>query len=197
MPVTVRLPYGTRVQLNQLLKNERRRSKELADSRQWNLAGLSHREVAAVRAARRLQLSRARECEELLDSVDRLATLGVRRELQSRGWDRSWPDYPAEARGPGRWPGSQDGGFPEKLSLRLPVDLEHQVRSACWYTSADAIEALLDWRDRYPQVVPRRHKAPAGQENALQEYRQLAARVTTTGEVWRAGIRRGLEACRA
>ncbi|WP_143051615.1 MULTISPECIES: hypothetical protein [unclassified Streptomyces] len=192
--MTVRLPYGTRVQLHQLLKNERRLAKELADSRQLDLAGLSHREVAAVRAARRLQLFRARERGELLDSVDRLAALGVLRELQSRGWDRSWPDYPEEARGPGRWPGSQDGGFPEKMSLRLPVDLEHRVRSACWYTSADAIEALLDWRDRYPQIVRRRHEAPAGQEKALQEYRRLAARVTTTGEVWRAGIRRGIEA---
>ncbi|MFH9400592.1 hypothetical protein [Streptomyces sp. NPDC017638] len=131
-----------------------------------------------------------------MDSVDRLAALGLRRELQWRGWDHSWPDYPEEARGPGRWPGSQDGGFPEKISLRLPADLDHQVRSACWHTSADAIAALLDWRERYPDVVPRRGTVPEEQEDILLAYRRLAARVTTTGEIWRAAIRRGIEVSR-
>jgi hypothetical protein len=195
--VTARLPYGTRVRIRQLLSDEKCRYRELTDDERWELAGLTPREAAAVRATRRRELSRARERGELLDSVDRLATLGVRRELQARGWDHSWPDCPEEARGPGRWPGSSDGGFPEKLSLRLPVDLVYQVRAACWHTSADAIAALLDWRDRYPRGVPRRHQAPAGQESALETYRLLAARVTTTGEIWRGGIQRGIDACHA
>ncbi|MFJ8697067.1 hypothetical protein [Streptomyces roseolilacinus] len=185
------------MKLHQLLSLEKVRCRQFTDDERWNSAGLGSREAAAVRAARRLELTRARERGELLDSVDRLATLGVRRELTSRGWDHLWPDYPEEARGPGRWPGSPDGGFPEKLTLRLPADLEHQVRAACWHTSADAIAALLDWRDRYPRVVPRRHRAPAGQECALEAYRRLSARVTTTGEIWRAGIRRGIDACHA
>lgn len=197
VPVTARLPYGTRVKLHQLLRHQKCRCKELADDERWNSAGLSRLEAAAVRAARRLELSGLRERGELVDSIDRLAALGVRREMQSRGWDRSWPDCPEEARGPGRWPGSQEGGFPEKLPFRLPSVLAHQVRAACWHTSVDAIAALLDWRDRYPQVMPRRHWAPAGQEIALETYRQLAARVTTTGEIWRAGIERGIDACRA
>ncbi|MCX5174322.1 hypothetical protein ACFWBF_35565 [Streptomyces sp. NPDC060028] len=148
-----------------------------------------------MRALRRLDVAMARDREELVDSLDRLAALGVRRELQAQGWDRPWPGCPEEARGPGRWPGSRDGGFPERLSLRLPVDLASKVRDACWYTSADAIAALLDWRDRYPRVRPRRHWAPPGQEEALEIYRRLAARVTTPGEVWRAGIQRGIDLC--
>ncbi|NEY32014.1 hypothetical protein GTU99_07340 [Streptomyces sp. PRKS01-65] len=183
------------MRLHQLLSDEKCRFRGLADDERRDLAGLGPREAAAVRAARRRELSRAREREQLLDSVDRLATFGVRHELRARGWDCCWPDYPEEARSPGRWPGSPDGGFPEQLSLRIPADLEHQVRAACWYTSADAIAALLEWRARYPRVVPRRHRAPAGQESALEAYRRLAARVTTTGEIWRAGIQRGIDAC--
>ncbi|MFF9480630.1 hypothetical protein [Streptomyces sp. NPDC014733] len=135
-----------------------------------------------------------RERGLLLDSLDALATLGVRREVADRGWDRPWPACPPQARGLGRWPGSADGGFPEQLPLRLPAVLENQVRAACWYTSAGAIEALEVWRRRYPQVIPRRRWAPSGLESALETYDRLAARVTTTGEIWRAGIERGMAA---
>ncbi|MFD9817157.1 hypothetical protein [Streptomyces sp. NPDC059080] len=135
-----------------------------------------------------------RERGQLLDSLDALATLGVRRELADRDWNRPWPACPPQARDLGRWPGSADGGFPEQLPLRLPTSLENQVRAACWYTSFEAIEALEDWRRRYPQVIPRRRWAPAGLESALDAYDQLALRVTTTGEIWRAGIERGMDA---
>ncbi|MFE9724331.1 hypothetical protein ACFYQ5_12265 [Streptomyces sp. NPDC005794] len=194
VPATARLPYGTRVKLHQLLPAEKFRCKALMEDERWTLAGLSRFEAAAVRATRRLELSKVRERGEILDSLDRLAALGVRLELAARGWACPWPDYPEEARGPGKWPGSRDGGFPEKLSLRLPADLEHQVRAACWHTSAAAITSLRGWRDRYPQVVPRRRWAPAGQESALETYRQLADRVTTTGDIWRAGIQRVIDA---
>ncbi|QLH23603.1 hypothetical protein [Streptomyces sp. Rer75] len=129
-----------------------------------------------------------------MDSIDALAAVGVREELQARGWDRRWPACPEEARSLGRWPGSRDGGFPEQLPLRLPARLERQARAACWYTSAEAIDALRDWRAQYPHVKPSRRWAPAGLESALEEYDQLASLVTTTGEIWRAGIEHGMNA---
>ncbi|WP_399087913.1 hypothetical protein ACGH2B_12190 [Streptomyces sp. BBFR2] len=168
--------------------------RELAADERWSTSGLSRREASAVRARWRQELAEMREHGRLLDSLDALAALGVRREMAARGWDRPWPACPPQARDLGRWPGSADGGFPEQLPLRLPVGLENQVRAACWYTSYEAIEALVEWRRRHPQVIPRRRWAPPGLEDALDAYDRLAARVTTTGEIWRAGVERGMHA---
>ncbi|GAA3162801.1 MULTISPECIES: hypothetical protein [Streptomyces] len=192
VPVTVRLAYGTRARLRELLCGQRQWRRELAAGERWSTKGLGRREASAVRAAWRQELAGLRERGQLLDSLDALATLGVRREVAHRGWDRPWPACPPQARDLGRWPGSADGGFPEQLSLRLPASLENQVRAACWYASYEAIEALEEWRLRYPQVMPRRRWAPTGLESALAAYDRLAARVITTGEIWRAGIRHGM-----
>jgi hypothetical protein len=84
----------------------------------------------------------------------------------------------------GRWPGSRDGGWPEKIVARLPADLVAQVHAACWHTSKHAIEALRRWRDTHPAVVLARED--------LTVYEDLAAQVTTTGRVWRAAVDRAL-----
>lgn len=56
------------------------------------------------------------------------------------------------------------------------------MRAACWHTSADAIGELRDWRDRYPDALPTRAFRNEHDDEAL------AARVTTTGTIWRAAI---------
>ena len=130
---------------------------------------------------------------ELVDTLDVLVALGVRAELASRGWDVDWPPLPAEALLPGRWPGSRDGGWPEKVPLRLPAGLVTTVWSACWHTSAEPIAQLRDWRDRHPDALPTRAFRSRREDQALDEYQRLAAQVTTAGEIWRAGIKRGLK----
>lgn len=169
----------------------------MAANPRWSTERLSRRRSTEVRAAWRQRLAVMRHEGELLDTLDALAAFGVRSELRERGWDRRWPACPPAARTAGRWPGSREGGYPEQLSFRLPAFLEHQVRAACWYTSAVAITELQDWQDRYRPILPKRRRPPTGLEHIFDIYDRLAARITTTGAIWRAGIQRGIEAAAA
>ncbi|MFF9158404.1 hypothetical protein ACF1AB_39970 [Streptomyces sp. NPDC014846] len=193
VPVTARLPHGTRANLRDLLNQERMRRAALAANPRWNTQRLSRRRMSEVRAAWRLRLAVMRHDGELLDTLDALVAFGVRRELEERGWDRLWPACPPMARSAGRWPGSREGGFPEQLSFRLPASLESQVRAACWYTSARAIADLQDWQDHYRAVLAKRRRPPSGMDDVFVIYDRLAARITTTGSVWRAGVCKGIE----
>ncbi|GAA3085594.1 hypothetical protein GCM10020000_85020 [Streptomyces olivoverticillatus] len=71
-----------------------------------------------------------------------------------------------------------------------------QAVAACWWTSWPAIEALRAWRDTYPGIVPPRYRPDEdGQRRLtgpLAEYERLAAQITTTGTIWRAGVTHGL-----
>lgn len=49
-----------------------------------------------------------RETGKLADSLDALVAFGVRAELAARGWDRDWPPLPAQAKNPGRQPGTRN-----------------------------------------------------------------------------------------
>ncbi|OLZ63634.1 hypothetical protein AV521_38235 [Streptomyces sp. IMTB 2501] len=194
VPVTARLTYGTLVNLRDLLNQERKRRIALAAESRWSTERLSRRLATEVRWAWRQRLTAIRREGELLDTLDALVTFGVRQELRERGWDHPWPAYPSRARNAGRWPGSKEGGYPEKLTFRIPAGLESQVRAACWHTSARAIYELQDWQDRYRLMLSKRQWAPASLEPALDVYDRLAAKVTTTGAIWRGGVRRGIEA---
>ncbi|MGW3668106.1 hypothetical protein [Streptomyces sp. NPDC005141] len=194
VPVTARLAYGTRVNLRELLNQEQARRTVVAADSAWSTERLNRRLAASVRTSWRQRLAVMRREGELLDTLDALVAYGVRQELAERGWDRQWPDYPPRARATGRWPGSKEGGYPEKLTFRLPACLEGQVRAACWHTSAAAIWELQDWQDRHRTALPKRRWGPTDWEHALEIYDRLAARVTTTGAIWRAGVRRGMEA---
>ncbi|WP_406860565.1 hypothetical protein ABZO31_08945 [Streptomyces sp. HUAS MG47] len=196
VPVTVRLPYGTRGNLRDLLNKERKRRTVMAAAPQWSTERLSRRRIAEVRAAWRQAVAVIRHEGELLDTLDALAGFGVRVELRERGWEGLWPACPPAARTAGRWPGSREGGYPEQLSFRLSASLERQVRAACWYTSAGAITELQDWQDRYRLILRKRRRPPAGLEHVFDMYDRLTARITTTGAIWRAGIQRGIETTR-
>ncbi|MGA4844668.1 hypothetical protein ACOBQU_40425, partial [Streptomyces sp. G45] len=57
-----------------------------------------------------------------------------------------------------------------------------------------SIEALRDWRDRNPGMVPPRPFMEPSDEEVLKEYVRLARGVTTVGDVWRGGLERGIAA---
>lgn len=194
--VTARVAFGTKDVLKAfkpLFKAERERARKLARSPQWDAAGLPGREAAAKRAQWAMHKEHLRERGELVDTLDVLVTGGVRAKLAERGWDHAWPALPTQALIPGRWPGSRDGGWPEKLTVRLPSVLVTTTLSACWHTSAEAIGKLRDWRDRYPDALPTRPFRSETEDKALAEYDQLAAQVTTAGEIWRAAVTRGID----
>jgi hypothetical protein len=107
---------------------------------------------------------------------------GARDELAERGWNHhEWPAVPNRARLSGRWPGSRDVGAPHIVVVPVDAALVEQVLAACWWTSVSAMTKLRAWRDAHP-----------GLEfgSAMDNYEELSAQVTTTGEVWRAAVRR-------
>lgn len=193
VPVTVRLPCGTRAGVRQVLDHERARRAAMAAPPGTGAGRQSRRRLVEARTAWREALALIRREGDLLDTLDALALFGVRCELRARGWDHRWPPCPPAARCPGRWPGSREGGYPEQLSFRLPAAVVAQVRAACWYTSAAAITELLEWQDRHRLTVRKRRRPSAELQQALDTYDRLADRVTTTGAIWRAGLRRGME----
>lgn len=194
--VTARVAFSTKEVLQgfkPLFKAERARARTLARSPEWSAAGLPGREAAAKRAQWAMYKAYLRERGELVDTLDVLVACGVRAELAERGWDCEWPPLPQQALIPGRWPGSRDGGWPEKVTVRLPSALVTTTLSACWHTSAEAIANLRDWRDKYPDALPTRQFRSEAEDEALAEYNRLAAEVTTSGEIWRAAVTRGIE----
>lgn len=190
--MTVKVPRGTRSRVKIVVGRHRALRRELAGEERWNVAGLSGREADAVRVRLRTEVARLREGGWLLDTVDSLALHGVRHELTVRRWLREWPDAEGGAGQMGRWPGAQDGGYPETVSFRLPVVVARQVRGGCWSVSGGAMSALRDWRDRHPGVVVSRVGLDRGAQEALAEYARLADQVITVGDVLRAGLEWGL-----
>jgi len=187
-PVTAAVFYGTRVKLDRALKRQRKLADGVRAQKRWSTEDLPRQEAALLRGDLRQHLAALREAGTLLDTVDTLAAWGIRAEMAARDWDREWLPVPVDAVEPGRWPGSRDLGTPERVPLRLPVGLVDQVRAACWWTSAQAIAQLRDWRDEHPDIL----LGTRPDEGPLLVYNTLAAQVTTTGAIWRAGLRHGI-----
>ncbi|MCM2424254.1 hypothetical protein [Streptomyces sp. RKAG293] len=195
--VTARVAYGTKqllADMRPLFKAERQRARALSTTSPWDWDGLPGREAATKRAQWAMYRAHLREAGELADTLDVLVAFGARAELAARGWDQDWPVLPAQAKNPGRWPGTRDGGWPERVTVRLPAPLVNQVLAACWHTSEDAIGKLRDWRDKHPDMLPTKAFRYAAEDAALAEYEELAAQVTTAGEIWRAAVQRGIAA---
>lgn len=190
-PVTAQVVFGTKKQLadmRPLFMAEQARARALSASPQWAGDGPPGPEAAAKRA---MYPAHLREAGELADTLDVLVASGVRAELAPRGWERAWPPLPAQAQNPGRWPGTRDGGWPE----RLPAALVNQVLSVRWHTSEDAIGKLRDWRDEHPDILPTRPFRYPQEDAALAECELLAAQVTPDGHIWWAAVqRRGIAA---
>ncbi|WP_176728509.1 hypothetical protein [Planobispora rosea] len=149
VPVVARVAAGTRARLAALIEGEKARRGALMPAA-LPLLGLdtAARAEARTRARQRLEQLRARG--ELLDTVDAALAHGVRLELTARGWNRAWPPVPASAPSSGRWPGSREAGWGERVPARLPVALAGRVQAACWHASAEAITTLRAWRETHP-----------------------------------------------
>lgn len=137
-----------------------------------------------------------RAAGHLLGSRDRLVAHAVTLELAARGWDHDWPPVPdPAATTPGRRWGTVPLRLRAKISLELPSRLGDQVRSAAYWTSAEAVEQLQAWHDRYGRgPAGGDPDAPRAGVEALTERDRWRARVTTTGDIIRAGIIRAITA---
>ncbi|MFC8784930.1 hypothetical protein [Streptomyces nigra] len=59
-------------------------------------------------------------------------------------------------------------------------------------------QALLEeWKRRHPKAFPNRTSHPGCDEAALAEYRQICAKITHRGDLWRAAVLNGLDKARA
>ncbi|MFI9845163.1 hypothetical protein ACIHFD_49650 [Nonomuraea sp. NPDC051941] len=189
-PIYLRITTGLRDRLVAHTAAEVARREELLQDPRWEITrDMPARKRAAIRGAARAYVAGLRERGELLDTQDVFMTHAVQAELRQRGWDHDWPPIPDNAPRSGRWPGSLDRGWAEKLTLSLPTALAERARAACFHTSADAIDKLRAWRDRHPEVV-----TEATAPTAYQEYMELARQVTTTGDLWRAALDNALPA---
>jgi hypothetical protein len=126
------------------LQDARERALDRASSLRERVLGL-----AAVRAER----ARRRDAGELLGSRDALLAHQVRRLLRDRGWDHEWAEPPRAATStPGRRWGvipDDDRGGPARLPVQLPDELGERVRRAAWWTSAEAVQDLIEWQERW------------------------------------------------
>ena len=193
--VVAAAPYGSAKRLREFVEGEARRrdgllAGQFVDHPDWDpKARLTRAEAAAGRVERAAWLEDQRRTGVFLDTKSAALSFGVPAELADRGWDHPWPPAPPEAQYSGRWPGSRDGGWPDRVTANLADALVERVVAACWHTSEPAIVALRAWRDEHPDVLIR---ADAGDAAALAEYERLAEEVTTPGTIWRAGLERVL-----
>ncbi|WP_448317317.1 hypothetical protein [Streptomyces sp. CO7] len=104
---------------------------------------------------------------------------------------------PKEAWEPGWWPGSREVGVPERVACRLEAELVERSVAACRATSREAIEGLWAWRQEHPGITPPPQRLDANELERLAgpfaAYERLAAQITTTGTVRRAGLARALQ----
>ncbi|MGW6586390.1 hypothetical protein [Streptomyces globisporus] len=193
--VSVRAPLGTRLALKSVLEQHQVWAQQLQAHYKARLKSLRPAQRDHLLVEQHRELHALRRQGELLDTRDALVAFGLRQEVQSRGWDHPWPDVDLVEMPLGRFPGStRTGSYPETLPLRLPGALVDQVSAGCWSTSKESIHQLWQWHDDHRPGVLRPDATRPEEQAAAAEYRRLAAGVVTTGEVYRAGIRRGLHA---
>ncbi|MGW1642506.1 hypothetical protein [Streptomyces lavendulae] len=193
MKVTAYVPFGINKALDELetyFAAELNRAKTfgMADTR-----GLSRREAAARRSLWAEEKEQLRRQGQLFDSRRALVTGGLAKVIADRGWDQvDLPPVPHQARG--RWVGSPQGSWPEKLSVELPADLVAKTQAGCWHASREAIDGLHKWNERNPGARPNRPARPRCDPGELADYQRLAARVLTPGEIWRDAVLGGIAA---
>jgi len=160
----------------------------------WDTKGLSAQSRAARRGQRRTFLAGLRRSGLILDTIDRVAEVGVAAALAHRGWDHQWPRVPETGQFKGRWPGAleQPGEYRASVPFVLSEALARRVHAACWHTSAPAIKALWEWNTE-AAIVRRREE----NIDSAVEYQRLIAEVTTVGDIGRAGLELGIDQARS
>ncbi|MFJ3518437.1 hypothetical protein [Streptomyces sp. NPDC090131] len=155
--------------------------------------GLSRREAAARRARWAAEKERLRRLGRLCDSRRALVTGGLAKVIADREWDRNVPPaLPGQARG--RWVGSPQGSWPEKLTVELPADLVTTTQAGCWHASREATDALHKWHEHNPGARPNRPEHPRCGLMELDHYQRLAAEILTPGHIWREAVLSGIAA---
>lgn len=217
----VAVPEGSLEALAAVVAAERRVEEEWLEARRAALdPGLTTRQLAAARREIRAERTARRSRGDFAGNRDLVLTRSLRVVLDRRGLARDWPEPPAGALdAPGRRTGHSvdtdpDRGGPERLQVRLSVELAATVRRAAYWVSADPIAKLQDWADRWgdgPQVqleqsardgVPAELAlfAAAGAKrptaDALLERARLRAAVVTTGDLVREALRHALDSRR-
>ncbi|MFH8410440.1 hypothetical protein ACH4FX_37540 [Streptomyces sp. NPDC018019] len=206
--------------LNEYVKGEQDRERAWTAECQRKLLapGMSRRVAAAVRRDIRAQVAAMRRTGEFGGSRDDVVARTVREELRERGLDREWPEPPeGEVDAAGRrlgTPPSQPlgaGGYPRRVSVKLPYDLGETVRRAAYWSSQDAEKALQEWAERWgdgrtvavreairdgvpPELAPAAAaKSLSAPQSALAIRDRLRAQVLTTGDLLRAAIDRATD----
>ncbi|MFD9543474.1 hypothetical protein [Streptomyces sp. NPDC060022] len=189
--VTINLKYGTKEKLDALkpyFADEARRARTFSTA---DTSGLNLRETAARKSIWAAEKEQRRRDGQLTDSIRALVMGAAFQEVTARGWTlRDWSQIPHQSRGP--WPGAPRGSWEETLTVDLPADLVAIVHAGCWNASKDAIGKLRDWRERHPKARPRRPSRPGCSAEELAEHDGYAAKVLTTGKIWRNAVKRGL-----
>ncbi|MFE2045916.1 hypothetical protein ACFXAZ_34355 [Streptomyces sp. NPDC059477] len=203
--------------------------KGLAAEAEWLAAarkrqGIHHLRGEAARAARgrvRTEFARLRKTGKLAGTRDLVVAREVRAELKRRGMTGAYEPVPvAQAGASGRPVGSsprKQGRLGDdrttltsRLAVRLPADLGDQLVRACYWESAPAVKALLEWQDRWgdgPEVIMREAErngalnvitmfvaalAPRPDADSLLEKVRLQDMVVTTGDIIRSAVKHAI-----
>ncbi|MFJ2568248.1 hypothetical protein ACIO02_35915 [Streptomyces sp. NPDC087568] len=175
--------------------------------------------LSEARKAIRAEFRRLREMGKLAGTRDLVVAREIRAELKRRRMNGEYDPVPAEDDAmPGRRVGTgphhyqRSGSAPTKLTARMPVRLpgalgEQLVRS-CYWTSAPAVAALWEWQTRWgdgPEVIIREAErsgavtiidlwcamtASRPDADSIMEKARLQAQVVTTGDIFRAALKR-------
>lgn len=111
-------------------------------------------------------------------------------ELEARGWlTGPMPPVDWEMVPVARWPGTGSGergqAWRGVVNAHVRADLPPRTVARCWEHSAEAVLALIAWRDAHPKLVHR-----SDDPGAWAEYDRLATGVLTPGDVYRAALKR-------
>lgn len=166
-------------------------------------AAAGHRgALRAALAEARAERAQLRAAGELVGSRDRLMSHTASQVLARKGWDVDWPPLPTGAgseRGR-RWGVTPaDPPYAERLSLDLTESVGTQVRTAAHWVSAEAVQHLQEWFDRWgdgPAATDREdapvatagliaHALHAPRYEDLAERDAWRARIVTSGDILR------------
>ena len=184
------IPLGTRLALTSGLERHRAWTQQSQAQHRKQLKGLTPSQQNTLRAEQRQALDDLRSRGSLLDKrglLDRRT--GYARNYRTGAGTAPGRVWNGRRMPPELVPAAMGNSYPESLSLSLPATLVEQVGAACWSSSRESIGRLRQWRADYTAAAP-----PSRETPPAAEYRRLAAGVTTTGQVYRAGNRRGLQA---
>ncbi|MER7050476.1 hypothetical protein ABT391_37260 [Streptomyces jumonjinensis] len=175
--------------------------------------------LSEARGRVRVKFAAMREKGKLAGTRDLVVARAVRAELKTRMMAGPYKPVPREdARMPGRRVGTgpshydqvadEESKLKARMAVRLPADLGEQLVRATYWTSAPAVKALWEWQTRWgdgPEVIMREAQrrgavtvldvflagmASRPDADSLLEKAKLQAQVITTGDIFRAAVKR-------